>query len=271
MWEDYWCIPQGNRTRAELKYFRWIMEHMDFLYLGCPDVLAIIDMSSQSRFWTQFEAWMAMQSCSQHGLQPAPSDKRRCQISCIHSAEPGKDDKKMMELWAQRKPAEAHELLKARDVAVTNQTDKDLWLRLIFELDEAVKSAFTLSQAKDLHEQGEMAQHLRKAGFTATQLEEAGYNLTQLKEAGYSAKELRETGYSAKDLCEAGYNVRELRKAGYSAKELRKAGYRLKELREAGYSVKEFREAGYSAQELRDACYSIDELFKAGYHVQNLA
>jgi len=192
-------------------------------------------------------------------------------------------------------------LLKARDVAVTNQTDKDLWLRLIFELDEAVKSAFTLSQAKDLYEQGEKAGHLCKAGFTPTQLKEAGYDVPRLLlEEGCNIAQLREFGYSITQLKEAhsyaaqgGYptargrwlsaallrpivtarscNKQEEEGGNFKASELKKAGYSVKELREAGYSVKEFREAGYSAQELRDACYSIDELFKAGYHVQNLA
>jgi len=236
MWEDYWCIPQGDRTRAELKYFRWIMQHMDFLYLGCPHVLAIIDMSSQSRFWTQFEAWMAMQSCSQQGLQPAPNHKRRCQISCIHSAEPGKDDKKMMELWAQRKPAEAHELLKARDVAVTNQTDKDLWLPLIFELDKAVKNAFTLSHAEDLCGKGEKAVDLGNAGFTLEQLKEAGYNLTQLLEAGYDARQLKGAGYNLTQFKEVGCNATQLRTTGYTAGELCTAGYSYEEVCKAGYS-----------------------------------
>jgi len=248
-------------------------------------VLAIIDMSSQSRFWTQFEAWMAMQSCSQHGLQPAPSDKRRCQISCIHSAEPGKDDKKMMELWAQRKPAEAHELLKARDVAVTNQTDKDLWLPLIFQLDAAVKNAFTVSQAQYLHHKGARAVDLGKAGFTLQQLKEVGYNFTQLKDAFpaqlkevYSFTELKEAGldvlmkagYTATQLKEEGYSARELHAASRSAQELRKVGYSAEELREAGYSFEELNNAGYTPLDLLDTGYEIGDLFDAGYSAQEI-
>jgi len=276
MWKDYWCIPQGHRTRAENKYFRWVMEHMDFLYLGCPDVLALIDMSSQSRFWTQFEAWMAMQACSSDGLKPAAEHSRRCQIRCIHSAEQGKDDKKMTELWAQRKPAEAHELLKARDVAVTNQTDKDLWLPLIFELDVAVKSAFTLSHAEDLRAKGEMVATLFKAGFSGTQLKDTGctlalqlkganYTATQLKDRGFTSRELREAGFTSRELREAGFTSRELREAGFTIRELREAGCTIRELRVAGFTIRELHEAGFAFFELRDAGLTWAQMREAGF------
>jgi len=147
-------------------------------------------------------------------------------------------------------------LLKARDVAVTNQTDKDLWLQLIFELDTAVKNAFTLGQAEDLCEKGEMAAELRKAGFTAKQLKEAGYNDTQLFQAGFNAMQLKDAGYNLTQLKEVGYNATQLKEEGCSLKELRTAGYSARELGTAGCSLKELRLAGYSLEELSTAGYS---------------
>ena len=61
VWFDFWCMPQGEqRTLAEKVRFKHMLGNVNLLYLGCQ-VLALIDISYLSRFWTQFEAWLSMQ------------------------------------------------------------------------------------------------------------------------------------------------------------------------------------------------------------------
>ena len=64
VWFDFWCMPQGKqRTLAEKVRFKHMLGNVNLLYLGCQ-VLALIDISYLSRFWTQFEAWLSMQEGS---------------------------------------------------------------------------------------------------------------------------------------------------------------------------------------------------------------
>ena len=64
------CMPQGERTAAEKISFMWMLRNVNLLYLG-TQVLVLLDLSYQSRFWTQFEAWLSMQDCKESGLQPS--------------------------------------------------------------------------------------------------------------------------------------------------------------------------------------------------------
>ena len=51
VWYDYWVMPQGKRTPAELERFKWRLRNVNLLYLG-SSVLVLVDMSYLSRFWT---------------------------------------------------------------------------------------------------------------------------------------------------------------------------------------------------------------------------
>ena len=55
VWYDYWSMPQGQRTDDEQREFKRMLYHMDLLYVGCS-VLALVDISYSSRFWTQVRA-----------------------------------------------------------------------------------------------------------------------------------------------------------------------------------------------------------------------
>ena len=52
VWFDYWCMPQAKRTLAERASFKWMLQNVNLLYLGCS-VLLLADISYLSRFWTQ--------------------------------------------------------------------------------------------------------------------------------------------------------------------------------------------------------------------------
>ena len=77
VWYDFWCMPQGERTKLEKIEFSHMLRNVNLLYLGMR-VLILLDLSYMSRFWTQFEAWLSMQQCTTRGLVPAPDVGRRC-------------------------------------------------------------------------------------------------------------------------------------------------------------------------------------------------
>ncbi len=67
-------------------------------------------------WWAQ--AWLSMQAARPDGLYPAPAERRRCTMRCIHNATAGAEDTKLVQMWGQRKPVEAREVLSAPDVTV---------------------------------------------------------------------------------------------------------------------------------------------------------
>ena len=77
-------MPQGTRTAAEKVMFDWMLANVNLLYVGL-NVLILLDLSTLSRFWTQFEAWLSMQMATVRGLEPAPEAARRCEIIPIHN------------------------------------------------------------------------------------------------------------------------------------------------------------------------------------------
>ena len=152
VWLDEWCMPQGKRTSAETSSFLLMLKHVNMLYLGTT-VLILLDISSISRFWTQFEAWCSMQRLAPNGLASAVGTvEERHSIRCVHSAESGIDDIRLVRMWAQKTPTEAYTTLSKPDVSVTNQSDKETQLPKILELDKQVKDAFaaTVVFAKQL-------------------------------------------------------------------------------------------------------------------------
>ena len=44
VWYDYWCMPQGDRSPADLVHFVWMLKNVNLLYLGCS-VLILLDIS----------------------------------------------------------------------------------------------------------------------------------------------------------------------------------------------------------------------------------
>jgi len=77
----------GARTGGEEQTFTLMLRNVNLLYLGVS-VLILTDRSYLSRFWTQFEAWLAMQDVGPSGLVSArhTSLHSRCTIACVHGA-----------------------------------------------------------------------------------------------------------------------------------------------------------------------------------------
>jgi hypothetical protein len=137
VWYDAWCMPQGQRTEAEIVEFKATLKEVNILYLGTR-VLIILDLSYLSRFWTQFEAWLAMQQPTKDGLRPATPGERRWTIVPIYAA-PQEFGTALESMWAKRSPEEAYGVLSQPDVTVTSQADKVTQLGKLKLLDSRVR------------------------------------------------------------------------------------------------------------------------------------
>ena len=130
----------GKRTKREDLYFDHQLKHANLLYLGCK-VLVLLDLSYQSRFWTQFELWLSVQEGTDEGLKPATEvHAKRVHLEPIHNATKELADS-LLNIWRTKTPEEAHKLLEGTDVQVTNQRDKKHHLPKILSLDEDVRKS----------------------------------------------------------------------------------------------------------------------------------
>jgi len=140
VWVDWCCLPQGTRTPHEKAEFDRMLAQVNLLYLGCS-VLVMIDMTYIGRFWTQFEAWLSMQSPTPEGLKPTEEvgAALRCEVACLHNAKALALDEKLRGMWADKTPGEAYAVLSQPDVVVTNEGDKTTQLRKLEKLDQLVR------------------------------------------------------------------------------------------------------------------------------------
>ena len=168
-----------------------------------------------------------MQQTTPAGLKPATRNQRRCAIACIHNATEGAEDVKLTNMWAARTPAEAHGVLSAPDVVVTNQSDKEIQLAKIAVLNDDVRAAFDARSAARLRTEGVPAGELRRGGFELSTLVTSGYTVAELRGTGCNVAEVVAAGVTAaRTLREGGYLPRELAAAGmalleaYTAEEL---------------------------------------------------
>lgn len=156
----------NTRSDTDKQTFQLMLKNVNILFLGIG-VLILTDRSYLSRFWsvrllpshmhyaqetpselmpdvacrrTQFEAWLAMQDVSASGLVSAHVADKRCTIRCVHGA-PEALIESLVEEWSGCTAQRAFEKLSAPDVHVTNQSDKDLQLPKIVELDSRVSVA----------------------------------------------------------------------------------------------------------------------------------
>ena len=141
VWIDWSCMPQGERTPVEATDFKRMLPRINMLYLGCS-VLLIVDKTYDSRFWTSFEAWLSMRLCTPAGLAPTGAAAPRFTIECIHLAKQKFQGAQLLEMWMEASAEEAHETLSSPDVTVTNQSDKDMQLPKLKQLDELVRETF---------------------------------------------------------------------------------------------------------------------------------
>ena len=148
-----------------------MLQNVDMLYLGAS-VLCMIDLSYVSRcetdlqlqsshasgappsstasphpplpplrvcrFWTQFEAWLSMQTASRDGLKPATEEQRRVTILTILNGNSILGES-LRSVWESKTPREAYDILSQADVTVTNQSDKAKQLPKLLALNEQVQ------------------------------------------------------------------------------------------------------------------------------------
>lgn len=178
-------MPQLPRSHAHQMMFERMLPSVNLLYLSCT-VLAIIDQSYISRFWTQFEAWLACQEVTAMGLQPVHSariaSQRRlkvtsppsivlpttasypsahfltlaltfclAQVEGIHGAEgSGHLCDHLLQTWAKKSVADARAHLAKPDVFVTNANDKETQLGKLQGLNDLLGNLFA-QEAKNDH------------------------------------------------------------------------------------------------------------------------
>lgn len=148
-------MPQRDSTGAEIRTpaekaeFNLMLGAIADLYLTA-NVLILLDTSYLSRFWTLTEAWCSMQAATKEGLRPVgPGEPRRYTIKCIHNASYDFAAPALENLVGKNTAADMSKILKAPDVLVTNQKDKDDMIPIIEKIDENVKK----------HMNGELAPH----------------------------------------------------------------------------------------------------------------
>ena len=93
---------------------------------------------------TQFEAWLSMQQASIRGLESAPVSARRIAVQCMKGA-PNSLADALVEEWGDVTVEIAQQKLAGSDVAVTNQSDKEILLPKLIEMDEKVRTNFQAS------------------------------------------------------------------------------------------------------------------------------
>ena len=149
VWVDWSSMPQkgkdgDERTREEEALFKKMLRQVNLLFLGCS-VLLLVDISFCSRFWTMFEAWLAMQAASADGLSPERErSRRRYTIKCLHTAAltdrlSRVHEQQIAGILGDATPEEVFTMLSAPDVQVTNQKDKDEQLPKLLRLSEDVR------------------------------------------------------------------------------------------------------------------------------------
>ena len=90
-----------------------------------------------------------MQHATSEGLRAATDDKeRRWVISCVHN---GNDDLKrtLINMWSTKTPPEALKILAAKDVLVTNQSDKEQQLPKLRLVNDQVRAVMAQESAKE--------------------------------------------------------------------------------------------------------------------------
>ena len=136
-------MPQANvpgqpeRTDAETADFKHMLKNANLLYLGSR-VLLLLDLSYMSRFWTQFEAWLAFRQYKHGKLVNAPKGKSnaRYDIALLYGT-PEATKQMLIEMWGDCPIDRAKARLASPDVQVTNRGDKTVQLAKLDELEHA--------------------------------------------------------------------------------------------------------------------------------------
>ena len=102
-----------------------------------------------TRFWTQFEAWLALQAMTSqglHGVLNTAGQKKRYSIVGVLTANTKERidllATQIEDMWGTATAEVAYKNLKHKNITVTSQKDKEIHLPKIEVLNEDVKLAF---------------------------------------------------------------------------------------------------------------------------------
>jgi hypothetical protein len=130
VWIDFPCMPQSPRSEDEDTHFKEMLEYIGWAFLACS-VLIIFDADYNSRFWTRYEAFLAMQMCEPKlGLTSAVGHgDARFEVVCLGSTKDyGQQYLEMLMDFGRASAERTLETLSNCDIKVTNEKDKTMQL-----------------------------------------------------------------------------------------------------------------------------------------------
>ena len=182
VWYDFSCLPwvtnHAARAEGEMLRCRRMLENVDHLFLGCS-VLVLAEGRLLSRFWPQYECWLAFQEGSTGGLRASHASRRRWEMVSVREEEEEANEEEILSAWEHRTCTEAGGLLGRSEVEVTRPSDKAAQLQRIRKLDYDVRAAWSSHAAAALKESGVAASDL-PIGFSEEALRDGGYTSTDV-------------------------------------------------------------------------------------------
>ena len=140
VWIDFPCMPQYPRSKDEDAHFKEMLEYIGWAFLACS-VLIIFDADYNSRFWTRYEAFLAMQMCDpKSGLKTAVGHgDARFEVACLGSTKDyGKQYLDMLLDFGRASAERTLRTLSQRDIKVTNEKDKTMQLVKLYRRNQHV-------------------------------------------------------------------------------------------------------------------------------------
>ena len=104
----------------------------------CCECLLLVDSGFHTRFWTSFEAWLSMQTCTPEGFASSAL-RPRCKVRLLRD-EPGFMENLTIESWRVHACRQACDELGAEGLVVTWPADKQRQLTRLLRLDEWLRS-----------------------------------------------------------------------------------------------------------------------------------
>lgn len=121
VWVDYCCLPQGDRTAEEKKYFEEALYNVNVLY-STMWVLILYDRDYNRRFWCLLETILALRNPSAEGLSPSQGSTHH-DIVAMNRTTP-RVLEAFVDEWMTKSYVDCLQELNSDDVEVTNQKDK---------------------------------------------------------------------------------------------------------------------------------------------------
>ena len=146
VWMDYLCVPQGEKDEHEQDFFNFTLTNIKMLYLS-GKVAIFLDIQYMGRFWTQYEAFLALHKGTPEGIKPKTLEEVEESVVIIEmgaaaAAASGGQKQALIMMWLNKTVKEAVKVLKDPSVLVTKKIDKKLLLEKMPQLEKHVKELF---------------------------------------------------------------------------------------------------------------------------------